>query len=86
MSTQLNVYRQNYVFGFPGQGSDPCGALAELYQCVPQAREQIDATLAIIEHQAAQYEPDPHPGLVTQVLLTHDHALPLPSGVAQLAL
>ncbi|MFA7941327.1 acyltransferase domain-containing protein [Pseudomonas brenneri] len=86
MSTQLNIYRQNYVFAFPGQGSDPCGALAELYQHVPEAREQIDAILAIIENAAAQDEPDPQPGLVTQVLLTHNHTLPLPSGVAQLAL
>lgn len=86
MSTQLNISRQNYVFAFPGQGSDPCGALIDLYQHVPEARDRIDAILAIIENEAAQYEPDPQPGLVTQVLLTHAYTLPLPSGVAQLAL
>ncbi|WP_025856995.1 acyltransferase domain-containing protein [Pseudomonas sp. CHM02] len=86
MSTQLNPHRQNYVFSFPGQGSNPCGALAELYQQVPETRPRIDAILATIEHEAAQYEPEPHPGLVSQVLLTHAHSLPLPSGVAQLAL
>ncbi|WP_426178859.1 acyltransferase domain-containing protein [Pseudomonas sp. TWRC1-2] len=86
MSTQLNIYSQNYVFAFPGQGSDPCGALAELYQHVPETRDRIDTILAIIETEAAAHEPDPHPGLITQALLTRDHALPLPSGVAQLAL
>ena len=86
MSTQLNIYSQNYVFAFPGQGSDPCGALAELYQHVPETRDRIDTILAIIETEAAAHEPDPHPGLITQVLLTRDYALPLPSGVAQLAL
>ena len=86
MSTQLNTHRQNYVFAFPGQGSDPCGALAALYQHTPQVRPRIDDILATIEHEAAQYEPAPHPGLVSQVLLSHDHTFPLPSGVAQLAL
>jgi acyl-CoA oxidase len=86
MSTQLNISNQNYVFAFPGQGSDPCGALAKLYHYIPEARHRIDAILAIIENEAAQYEPEPKPGLVTQVLLTNDHTLPLPSGVAQLAL
>lgn len=86
MSTQLNISLQNYVFAFPGQGSDPCGALVDLYQHVPEARARIDATLAIIENVAAQHEPEPRPGLVTQVLLTRSHTLPLPSGIAQLAL
>ncbi|KAF2409486.1 Acyl-coenzyme A oxidase [Pseudomonas antarctica] len=85
MSTQLNISRQNYVFAFPGQGSDPCGALAELYQHVPEVRHRIDTLLAIIEREAAQYEPELKPGLVTHVLLTREHSLPLPSGVAQLA-
>lgn len=86
MSTQLNTHRQSYVFSFPGQGSDPCGALAKLYQHSPEVRPRIDAILATIERVAAQYEPEPNPGLVTQVLLTHNHSTPLPSGVTQLAL
>ncbi|WP_421556394.1 acyltransferase domain-containing protein [Pseudomonas kitaguniensis] len=86
MSTQLNISHQNYVFAFPGQGSNPCGALADLYQHIPEARGRIDETLAIIEKAAAQYEPHTQPGLLTQVILTRDHTLPLPSGVAQLAL
>lgn len=86
MSTELNQNRQNYVFSFPGQGSDPCGALAELYQHVPEVRSRIDDILATIEHEVTQHEPQPHPGLLRQVLLTHDQSLPLPSGVAQLAL
>lgn len=86
MSTLPQINRHTFVFAFPGQGNDPCAALAELYRQAEELRPRIDATLAIIEREAAQHEPGLQPGLVTQVLLTHQHALPLPSGVTQLAL
>lgn len=86
MSTLPLITRHTFAFCFPGQGNDPCGALADLYQHADELRASIDAVLALIEREAAQHEPGLQPGLVTQVLLTHQHALPLPSGVTQLAL
>ncbi|MBJ2227488.1 acyltransferase domain-containing protein [Pseudomonas simiae] len=86
MSTLPNITRHTFTFCFPGQGNDPCGALADLHQHAEELRGSIESTLALIEHEAAQHEPGLQPGLVTQVLLTHQHALPLPSGVMQLAL
>jgi len=86
MSTLPQPNHHRFVFTFPGQGNDPCAALAQLYLKAEEIRERIDVALAIIEHEAAQYEPNLKPGLVTEVLLTDQHALPLPSGVAQLAL
>lgn len=86
MSTLPRITRHTFAFCFPGQGSDPCGALADLHQHAAELRAPIDALLALIEYEAAQHEPGLQPGLVTQVLLTHEHALPLPSGVTQLAL
>lgn len=86
MSTLPHITRHTFAFCFPGQGNDPCGALADLHQHAEELRTSIDAILALIEHEAAQHEPGLQPGLVTQVLLTHQHALPLPSGVTQLAL
>ncbi|MGY2252809.1 acyltransferase domain-containing protein [Pseudomonas reactans] len=60
--------------------------MADLYRQAEELRPRIDATLAMIEREAAQYEVKLQPGLITGVLLTHEYALPLPSGVTQLAL
>ncbi len=86
MSTLPQINRHTFVFAFPGQGNDPCAALAELYRQAEELRPRIDATLSIIEREATQSEAKLQPGLISDVLLTHEYALPLPSGVTQLAL
>lgn len=86
MSTMNEITPDTVVFAFPGQGSNPCGALAGWYMQDVDLREKIDAILAIVDREATRHDPSITPGLIADVLLTQHQALPLPYGIAQLAL
>lgn len=87
MSSPLVSLRDNAIFMFPGQGSDPRGGLATLHGTSPQVAQRIEEVLGAID-DALNHIEQRRPiasGLIRQVLLDPDHKGGLPVGVPQMA-
>lgn len=87
MSCPLVSLRDNVVFMFPGQGSDPRGGLATLHRTSPQIAQRIETILCAVD-DALNHIEQRRPiasGLIRQILLEPDHKCVLPVGVPQMA-
>lgn len=87
MSFQLASLRENAIFMFPGQGTDPQGTLATLYDIGPEFAQRIEEVLCAVDialEGAQQHRPIAS-GVIRRVLLNPDGKSPLPVGVPQMA-